>query len=764
MPDMYSDFFHKLTSYWPLPYQERHARNPFAAALLIVSTGLGKTHTVLIPWLFAKDHGLPSPTRLVFVLPRRNLTSQTAFTIRTCRDNAGLTHIPVLELMGGSGDNDRTLRPDSPAVIVATQDLFFSRALNRGYARRPPRWPIDFALYSQDCLIVLDEIQLMDDALATSAQLAALRSEFKTFGDCPCIWMSATAVRQWLQTVDFPVPPSITALDETDRQHPLVHKRLHAPKTLAPAPDDCRTPTGCAAFALQQHKPGTLTLIVANTVQRAREIYAAIRSQFENVLLLHSRFRPRDRKAIEARMQTKSPAGHIIVATQVLEAGIDISAYVLITDIAPWGSLVQRFGRVNRYGELPESLIWWVDQPTYSKQKDPWAPYSEVEIQRARERVTGLTSASPAILPPEDGPAPWRHVLRRADLLDLFDTSADLMGNDLDVSRFIRATEDKDAFLAWRQWDGDGAPPANFPDASDDELCPVAIGELREFLRKHSAYLWNFATEEWTEAVTEKLCPGTILVTRAREGGYTDTAGWYPESKAEVPPLPEADPAEADGDSSDPLTWRGYWQSLGDHTRRVCEELEVLLENISLPGEAQAALRTAARKHDWGKTHEVFRNTMKEGAPGQDFWAKRPGGRKHCRPHFRHELASALAMLNSGDSPLAAYLAAAHHGRTRMSLRAMPGEKEVDGRRIARGILDGDLLPPSELAGLSLPETALSLAVTEMGAEGGSWTQRILQLRDTWGPFRLAYLEMLLRAADEAASAQPNLEASECTK
>src|SRR6185437_14145576 len=237
--------------------------------------------------------------------------------------------------------------------------------------------------------------------------------------------------------------------------------------------------------------------------------------------------------------------------------------------------------------------------------KDLWAPYAEAEIQRARERVTAFTSASPATLPPEDGPAPWRHVLRRADLLDLFDTSADLMGNDLDVSRFIRATEDKDAFLAWREWDSDGPPPAGFPDVTDDELCPVPIGELREFLRKRSAYVWNFATEQWTEVDKDKLCPGTILLTRAGEGGYTSKEGWYPESKAVVPPLSEAEAPEPDGDSSDRLTWRDYWQSLRDHTRRVCEELEVLLKGIPLPAEAQAALRTAAAKHDWGKTHEI---------------------------------------------------------------------------------------------------------------------------------------------------------------
>jgi CRISPR-associated endonuclease/helicase Cas3 len=45
--------------------------------------------------------------------------------------------------------------------------------------------------------------------------------------------------------------------------------------------------------------------------------------------------------------------------------------------------------------------------------------------------------------------------------------------------------------------------------------------------------------------------------------------------------------------------------------------------------------------------------------------------------------------------------------------------------------------------------------------QGGaaSWTDRVLRLRDELGPFRLAYLEMLLRIADETASARAEKEA-----
>jgi CRISPR-associated endonuclease/helicase Cas3 len=765
MPESYSDFFHRITSNRPFPYQERFALNPFSPTLLIVPTGLGKTDAVVVPWLYARHSGLAAPTRLALVLPRQNLTAQTARRVRTHLEKAGLqAEIDVLELMAGSADNRENIAPGRPCIIVATQDLFFSRALNRGYARRPPRWPIDFALYNQDCLIVLDEIQLMDDALATSTQLAAFREQFGTYGSAPCIWMSATVNPDWLRTVDFRQLPPILSLDGDDLKDPTVHERLHAVKSIAPAPASCRTPAGCAEFALAQHKPATRTLVIVNTVPRAREIAAAIRTHFPGVILLHSRFRPADRRALENLFETIPPEGQIIVSTQVLEAGIDVSATRLITDLAPWGSLVQRFGRVNRYGKEPGSEIWWVDLPAYSKQKDPALPYTQPELDRAAARLRTLSSAAPNDLPQEDGPAPWRNVLRRCDLLDLFDTSPDLSGNDLDVSRFIRATDEKDAYLAWREWDGEGPPPAG-PELHDAELCPVPIGDIREFARKHHVFAWSFALEKWVSiGRDDPLYPGMVLVTRMAEGGYTELDGWLPESKAPVKPyIPAPKTPAMEGDSSDSLSCQTYRQLLRDHTDGVMQELEAILSALPLSPEIAAALRVAAAKHDWGKAHEVFQRTMYRGSePSNELLAKREGHAVHERPNFRHELASAVAILTTGESDLAAYLAAAHHGRVRMSIRSMPGESDEG---VARGIRDGETLPACELAtGLAVPAVTLSLRPMHFGADGGSWTERMIRLRDSLGPFRLAYLEMLLRAADAQASANPHLEDTACTK
>jgi CRISPR-associated endonuclease/helicase Cas3 len=269
-----------------------------------------------------------------------------------------------------------------------------------------------------------------------------------------------------------------------------------------------------------------------------------------------------------------------------------------------------------------------------------------------------------------------------------------------------------------------------------------------------------------------------VLIVKAEAGGYTGEEGWNPESRKAVNPIPTSVTAAPEADGGDPLSWITYRQTLSDHTRMVVEELRDILDHLNCPGiEAfRSELETAAARHDWGKAHPVMQATLHNVAepdfadPAFEFLAKQKradAAVRHSRPHFRHELASALAMLSAGDSDLAAYLAAAHHGRVRVSIRSMPGEQGNDKLAVARGIHDGDLLPACNLGpGRVVPRMKLSLDVMEMGADESSqraWTDRVLRLRDQLGPFRLTFLEMLLRAADERASAKKAKEAAACT-
>jgi reverse gyrase len=77
MADDISLFFSQITGKTMLPYQQRYAQRPFEPTLMQIPTGLGKTLTVMVPWLHAVSCGKAAPTRLIIVLPRQNLTEQT---------------------------------------------------------------------------------------------------------------------------------------------------------------------------------------------------------------------------------------------------------------------------------------------------------------------------------------------------------------------------------------------------------------------------------------------------------------------------------------------------------------------------------------------------------------------------------------------------------------------------------------------------------------------------------------------------------------
>jgi CRISPR-associated endonuclease/helicase Cas3 len=100
-------------------------------------------------------------------------------------------------------------------------------------------------------------------------------------------------------------------------------------------------------------------LIVCNTVGRAQNVFKKLRDMYDNVVLLHSRFKPQDRNNREREaFEISEKEEGFIVATQVVEAGLDISFPNLITDISPGDSLVQRMGRCARKkGEKGEIFI-----------------------------------------------------------------------------------------------------------------------------------------------------------------------------------------------------------------------------------------------------------------------------------------------------------------------------------------------------------------------------------------------------------------------
>jgi len=104
---------------------------------------------------------------------------------------------------------------------------------------------------------------------------------------------------------------------------------------------------------------GRRNLIIVNTVRRAVQIYKNAKSlRFGNIMLIHGRMTAEHkRQLIEKLRKWKNKEEFLVIATQVVEAGVDVSADVMITDAAPINSLLQRFGRVARYEEGKGKIV-----------------------------------------------------------------------------------------------------------------------------------------------------------------------------------------------------------------------------------------------------------------------------------------------------------------------------------------------------------------------------------------------------------------------
>ena len=788
----YESFFQKATCHPPYPHQVRFGFQPLHDCIIVCPTASGKTASVVIPWLWHlvtdRHH---TPTRLLYCLPMRSLVRQIAREVEKWLKNLGCENsIDVFTLLGGKVEQGWETSPERPAIIVATQDLAISRQLNRGYAMSRFKWPVHFGLLNNDVLVVLDEVQLMGAGILTSVQLAAFRRVLGTFGPAYTVCMSATLDPALLATPDFAphlerVPVFRIASDELTK--PLA-RRLQARKSIARAPLECRTPEGLARFVGREHRPGTQTLVVVNRVERAIDVYRALDESFKDaerrpeLLLLHSRFRPGEREPREVSLDAPPGTnGRIIASTQVIEAGVDITSELLMTDLAPYSSLVQRFGRCNRDGMLDAARIFWVDRPVTARQsklaepevldekqlEEVARPYTWAELEEAAQLIGPLKSAAPVDLPAYQALPSQDDVLRRRDLIDLFDTSRDLSGFDIDISRFVRGGEERDVFVAWRTANEKGLLRTCRPE--HEELCPVPLGEFRDLIRKAAkgklgrTWCWDSLDGTWVTVSAANLDvflrPGALFVLDSAAGGYDSLVGWSAVSPAAVTEVPPAGESELeDSMDADHPTRRKYRQTLAAHASEVREAVrEILraLENSELdPYEEE--LLYAALHHDIGKAHAVFQESL-EGKEGR-LLAKNFEKKRCSRRYFRHELASALVLLSAGASDLAAYLAAAHHGKVRLAIRSLPSEQPPTDPevRFARGIHEGDRLPAIDLGEAKLAETVLQLEPMLLGGrEQLSWTERMIRVRDRLGPFRLAYLEAMLRVADWRASENP---------
>lgn len=120
-------------------------------------------------------------------------------------------------------------------------------------------------------------------------------------------------------------------------------------------------------------------LVVFNTVEDAINFYRKI----DGVkILIHSRFSVEDRAKKALKLKNLAETRSIVVGTQAIEAGLDISSDLIICEIAPPISLIQRFGRFLRRNEKEGNAYIWYESDLLDSDEKYYKVYNKKLIEK----------------------------------------------------------------------------------------------------------------------------------------------------------------------------------------------------------------------------------------------------------------------------------------------------------------------------------------------------------------------------------------------
>jgi len=364
---------------------------PFA--ILRAPTGSGKTDAALL-WA---QHQIDSQRadRLVIAMPTRFTANALSINVAENLSLVGLYHSSAWfqRIQGGESlpakDNDLIHREqqlarllETPITVTTIDHLCISLT-----GTREDHHAIFFNL-AHSC-VVIDEADFYDEF--TQWNIVVLLRALRLL-QVPVLLMSATvpnSSKEFFSQSGF--TPWEIHEDKTDAERERYDIQIRERPVVVP--DDCKD-----LFALAEHVP---IIIYLNTVVRAQNFYRWFKQHGyseENVILYHSRFTEPHKAYIEKRLSDNlgamawkdGKAKGVAILTQIGELSVNISADVMISDICPLDRLVQRAGRLSRFGVSVGELHIMIP---YKAGKDGNATFYPAPYGRFENRTWVMSAA-----------------------------------------------------------------------------------------------------------------------------------------------------------------------------------------------------------------------------------------------------------------------------------------------------------------------------------------------------------------------------------
>jgi CRISPR-associated endonuclease/helicase Cas3 len=417
------------------------------------------------------------------------------------QDRPDPLHVTVLR--GGMYRDDTWAEsPAQPTVCLTTVDQIGARLLFRGYGLGRSGRLIHAGLVGSDSLILVDEAHLSQPFLETLRAVQSYREEGRpAWGErmpalpFQVVQMSATPGRSRVTL----------ALGAKDRANAVLGRRLQARKRaeLVEVATGREEELNRTLFA-RRLADGALELargdtpradgkhpahgapvvgIVVNRVDTARRVFALLEKEGAgDVILLTGRIRPIDRDRLLYRWFDRMRAGRargqsserplFVCATQTIEVGADLDLDALVTEAAPLDALRQRFGRLDRLGELgisralvvarKDAVAAHADDPVYGRATAATWAWLQVlagppkEKQKARIVDFGVDAlgphlpSDPGALAPLNSPRAAAPVLLPAHI-DTWVQTDPIPEPDPDVALFLHGPgREADVQVVWR--------------------------------------------------------------------------------------------------------------------------------------------------------------------------------------------------------------------------------------------------------------------------------------------------------------------------
>lgn len=381
-------------------FQERAAELG-SRALLIAGCGSGKT---LAAWYWARRQLAERQLgHVLFLYPTRGTATEgfRDYVAWAPEAEGALAHgTAAYELDAMSENPSEAMQGKRFAPDEAEKRLFALGLWPRRYFSATVDQFLSFLThrYESLCLlplladsaVILDEIHSYDSAMFTSLVT------FLTHFDVPVLCMTATLPPDRKRQLEdlglraYPGPEDRHELHDLEEQETHPRYRLHRVAAAEPA----------RARALEAARAGERVLWVVNTVARCQKLAHDLGEELIGsgirVLAYHSRYRQEDRRkrhedAVAAfqprgKEDANGQPGVIAVTTQVCEMSLDLDADLLVTELAPVSSLVQRLGRANRHRARGDDFR----ADIYIYEPERAAPYRTEDLDAARQFLDAL--------------------------------------------------------------------------------------------------------------------------------------------------------------------------------------------------------------------------------------------------------------------------------------------------------------------------------------------------------------------------------------